>query len=62
MRPSTWAGYDRNIRLHIVPRISRVPLRHLRPDHIERLYAALSDSGDHVRSGGLDTKTIPRDP
>ena len=37
LRPSTRAGYDRNIRLHIVPRIGRVPLRPLRPDHIERL-------------------------
>jgi integrase len=58
LRPSTWAGYDRNVRLHIVPRIGRVPLRHLRPDHIERLYAALSAEGNHVRSGGLDAKTI----
>lgn len=21
LRPSTWAGYDRNVRLHVVPRI-----------------------------------------
>lgn len=58
LRPSTWAGYDRNVRLHIVPRIGRVPLRHLRPDHVERLYAALSLDGNRVRVGGLDAKTI----
>jgi integrase len=41
LRPSTWASYRNNIELHIVPAIGRVPLRHLRPDHIERLYADL---------------------
>lgn len=54
LRQSTWAGYDRNVRLHIVPASDGVRSRHLRPDHVERLYAALSASGNHVRSGGLD--------
>jgi integrase len=58
LRPSTWAGYARNTRLHVVPRIGRVPLRHLRPDHIERMYADLSVGGNHTRDGGLDEKTI----
>lgn len=58
LRPSTWAGYARNTRLHLVPRIGRVPLRHLRPDHIERMYADLSVVGNHARDGGLDEKTI----
>ncbi len=58
LRPSTWAGYDANVRLHIVPRIGRVPLRHLRPDHVERMYSDLSVEGNHVRHGGLDAKTV----
>ena len=58
LRPSTWAGYARNTRLHVVPRIGRVPLRHLRPDHIERMYAELSVDENHSRDGGLDEKTI----
>lgn len=41
LRASTWDGYRRNIELHVVPHIGRVPLRHLRPDHLERLYAEL---------------------
>jgi len=48
LRPSTWAGCDANVRLHIVPRIGRVPLRHLRPDHVERMYSDLSVDGNHV--------------
>ena len=58
LKPSTWAGYARNIQLHVIPRIGRVPLRHLRPDHIERMYAELSVDGNHSRAGGLDEKTI----
>lgn len=58
LKPSTWAGYARNTRLHVVPRIGRVPLRHLRPDHIERMYAELSVDGNHTRDGGLDEKSI----
>jgi len=58
LRPSTWAGYDANVRLHILPHIGRVPLRNLRPDHIERMYSDLSVEGNHVRNGGLDPKTV----
>ena len=38
--------------------IGKVPLRHLRPDHIERLYANLLADGNTVRPGGLDGKTV----
>jgi integrase len=58
LKPSTWAGYARDAQLHVVPRIGRVPLRHLRPDHIERMYADLAVDGNHIRPGGLDEKTI----
>lgn len=58
LKPSTWAGYARNTELHVVPHIGRVALRHLRPDHIERMYAELSVDGNHTRVGGLDAKTI----
>ncbi len=58
LRASTWDGYRRNIDLHVVPRIGRVPLRHLRPDHLERLYADLRADGRADGSGGLDDKTV----
>lgn len=58
LRASTWHAYERNIALHVVPRIGRVPLRHLRPDHLERLYAALLDEGRADGRGGLDNKTV----
>ena len=39
-------------------RIGRVPLRHLRPDHLERLYADLLDDGRADGAGGLNNKTV----
>ncbi|MEX2253192.1 MAG: tyrosine-type recombinase/integrase [Thermoleophilaceae bacterium] len=33
-------------------------MRHLRPDHVERLYAGLLADGNKVRDGGLDAKTV----
>ena len=58
LRPSTWDTYRRNIELHVLPDLSRVPLRHLRAEHLERLYAILLESGRANGTGGLDTKTV----
>ena len=58
LRPSTWDAYRRVIDLHLIPRIGRIPLRHLRPDHLERLYADLLDAGRADGAGGLNNKTV----
>jgi integrase len=58
LRPSTWDAYRRVIDLHLVPRIGRIPLRRLRPDHLERLYADLLDDGRANGTGGLHNKTV----
>jgi len=59
LRPSTWDSYRRNIELHVLPVLGRVPLRHLRPEHLERLYAKLLENGRaDGRHGGLDAKTV----
>lgn len=58
LRASTYDSYRRNIALHVIPRIGRVPLRSLRPDHFERLYAELLDDGRTDGTGGLNNKTV----
>jgi integrase len=58
LRASTFDSYRRVIDLHAIPRIGRVPLRQLRPDHFERLYAELLDEGRADGSGGLNDKTV----
>lgn len=45
VRLSTWATYERYLRIHVVPRIGRVPLVKLTPDELQRLYADLLDDG-----------------
>src|SRR5271170_1991086 len=58
LRPSTWDGYRRLIELHVLPHLGRVPLRHLRAEHLDRLYATLLERGRCDGSGGLDIKTV----
>jgi integrase len=48
---STAAGYERDVRRHIVPSIGRVPLRKLTPAQVEAMFGAM-------RSQGLAPKTI----
>ena len=58
LRPSTWDGYRRNVELHVVPRIGRVPLRRLHGHHLDALYAELLANGRADGCGGLDPKTV----
>lgn len=35
---STWDGYRREVELHILPALGSIPIRRLRPNHLEGLY------------------------
>lgn len=57
LRPSTWDSYRRRVVQHVLPRLGTVPLRRLRPEHFESLYAELLVNGK--RTGvGLDPKSV----
>ena len=58
LRVSTYDSYRRIIDLHVIPYIGRIPLRHLRPGHFERLYAELLDDGRADGAGGLQNKSV----
>jgi hypothetical protein len=58
LRPSTWNGYHSIVELHVVPRVGRVPLRRLRAQHLESLYADLLANDRRDGKGGLDPKTV----
>lgn len=45
LRPLTWRRYEQYTRLHLVPELGRVKLTALRPEHLERLYAAKMEAG-----------------
>ncbi len=58
LRPSTWDSYRRNVELHVLPELGRVPIRRVRAEHLERLYAKLLENGRTNGRGGLDAKTV----
>jgi integrase len=51
IRPSTWHGYDKNLRAHIAPRIGDIPVQHLTRERIGAFYAELqTERGLSARS------------
>lgn len=45
LRPTTFSSYEQQIRVHIKPAVGLIPLRDLRPDHLQWLYSQKLDSG-----------------
>ncbi|WP_380169520.1 tyrosine-type recombinase/integrase [Jannaschia sp. R86511] len=45
VRASTYAGYDVDVRVHLVPVVGRHVLANLTPEHIEQLYRQMSLAG-----------------
>ena len=45
LEESTWHSYDRNIRLHVIPHVGRIPLQKLSPVDLNQLYRLLLESG-----------------
>ena len=58
LRPVTFDGYRRQLRLYILPHLGHVPLRSLRVEQIETLYEHLLTAGRAECIGGLSTKTV----
>ena len=57
VRPSTWASYERNMRVHVLPRIGDYPLQGIDAGVIAKLYAALLADGHR----GVNGYAKPRD-
>jgi len=60
VRPSTYASYERYLRLHVVPVFGRRPLQSLDPAEITALYQRLAKSGrqDHLAREPLSPRTV----
>jgi len=56
LQRSTFAGYRRNVELHIIPTLGRIPIRRLRDNQLESLYDRLAHPTDGSRA--LSPKTI----
>jgi integrase len=58
LRPSTFDSYRRNLELHVIPAIGRIPLQKLEPEDLDGLYAKLLGGGRRDGRGGLSVKTV----
>jgi integrase len=62
IRPSTLHSYDRNLRLHVLPRLGSVELRRIDADMLNALYAALLADGKRTTAnggaGGLSPRSV----
>jgi integrase len=60
IKASTWDGYDRLMRLHVVPVPGRRPLHQLTPPMLNNLYVELMESGSRRGNtpSGLNPKTV----
>ena len=60
VKPTTWASYDRMLRLHVLPVLGDRQLHKLTSRLLNALYADLMESGyqKESRGGGLHPKTV----
>jgi integrase len=59
IRPSTHYSYDRNLKLHVLPQLGSVQLRHIDAGVLNSLYAALlADGRKDYAGGGLSPRTV----
>ena len=58
LEPSTFDGYQRHVRLHLLPHLGDTPLRRINTDQIQTLYRHLLTEGNTLTGDGLAPKTV----
>jgi hypothetical protein len=60
VKPTTWASYDRMLRLHVLPALGDRPLHKLTSTLLNAMYSELINAGykKESRGGGLHPKTV----
>ncbi len=56
LRPTTFDSYRRNLELHVIPAIGRIPLHKLAPEDLDTLYARLLTAGRRDGTGGAASR------
>lgn len=56
--PSTYNGYERIAKKHIIPQLGHIPLTRLQPMHIQEYYSNRLQEGRRDKSGGLSPTTV----
>jgi integrase len=58
LAPRTAEGYESIIRCHLVPAMGKIPLTHLKPEHLQRYYSEKLSGGRYDGSGDLSRTTV----
>ena len=58
VRSTTWASYEANLRLHVLPRLGDKRLQHVRATDLNKLYADLLETGRVNGQGGLSARSV----
>jgi|SRR5579875_97391 integrase len=58
LKVTTWATYEVNLRLHVLPRIGHQAVQAITSKTLNSLYADLLAAGNQHRPGGLNPKTV----
>jgi len=58
LAPRTVEGYESIIRKHLIPKLGHLPLMQLKPEHLQKYYAELMQSGRCSKRGGLSAQTV----
>jgi integrase len=58
LAPRTAEGYETIIRQHLIPELGNYPLTHLKPEHLQKYYTEMLNSGRCNTSGGLSAQTV----
>ena len=58
LRRSTYLGYQRIVKNHLLPHLGEIPLKDVTPMSIDRLYAFLLQNGRADGKGGLSAKSV----
>lgn len=57
-RLTTWENYKWVADTHIIPIVGKVPIKNLRPHHLQELYRQKFESGRIDKTGGLSARTV----
>lgn len=58
LAPRTVEGYETIIKQHLIPRLGKLPLMQLKPEHLQKYYSEMLKGGRCSEKGGLSAQTV----
>ena len=58
LSPRTAEGYETIVKQHLVPKLGKITLSQLRPEHLQKYYSEMLETGRNDNTGGLSAQTV----